>query len=47
MTMMPPRHFEYEMTMLMTPDINEKKWLRHDDLAITINDNVYVRFIEE
>ena len=26
------------MTMTMTPDVIEKKWRRHDDLAVTVND---------
>ena len=26
------------MTMTMTPDVNEKKWRHHDDLAVTVND---------
>ena len=43
--MTPPRHFEYEM--MMTPDVKEKKWRCHDDLAVSINDKVYVRFREE
>ena len=26
------------MKMTMTPDVIEKKWQRHDDLAVTVND---------
>ena len=33
-----PHHFEQEMMMTMKLEVIEKKWRRHDDLAVSVND---------